>query len=415
MLLLPWASAQAQQSSFDDFESLGLLESRRREPSSLVTGRHSLKPQLKLKLLGVTTPHVFGSLGVGYTDNALRGDHEAPGVKLERQPSVFGEAGARLDTELGDHRLEVGYRAIVQEYWKTGRFDTLEHRARTRLDLYGVDVEGHLDGSYKRFSYPQSIQLRGLIRLDSFTLRGWVETRFGRFGVRVGGSVQRSDFLSRSLVGIDNWSYRADLQLYARVLPKLRALVEYNWSVVEYDEGRAGFLNDYGTHQIRGGVDGAITPKLSASLKVGGTFQDVDVVRGLGRDRREFAGASAEASLGWRPLVRTSLKLAYSRSLRPSYQSNFLINDRLLAEVSQKLFSGKVDVAAFVQYDRSDLSQVGATTAHINRFKTGLRAGYLIKPWLTVVGAYDWERVGSPFPNNDYRRHQVTISIGAGL
>lgn len=414
-VFLPWASAQAQQSSFDDFENLGLLEDRRREPSLLTTGPHTLKPQLKLKVLGVTTPHAYGSLGVGYTDNALRGDHDAPGVKIRREPYVRGEAGARLDTELGDHRLELGYSTIVQEYWQTGRFDTLEHRARMRLDLYGVDVEGHIDANYRRYNYPQSVQLRGVIRLDTYALRGWTEVRFGRFGVRLGGAAKRSDYLRRSLSGIDNWSYRADLQVYGRILPKLRALVEYNWFVVEYDDGRAGLLNDYMAHQVRAGVDGAFTPKLSASLKVGATFQDVDVVRNPSRDRREFTGATAEASLGWKPFVRTSLKLAYARTLEQSFRSNFLINDSWQAEITQKLFSDKVALTAFVQYDRSDLSQVGFTTAHINRFKTGLRATYFIKPWLTVVGAYDWQRVGSPFPNNDYTRHQVTLSIGAGL
>lgn len=414
-VLLPWASAQAQQSSFEDFQNLGLLEDRRREPSPLVTGPHSLKPLIKKKILGITTPHAFGSLGVGYTDNVLRGDHDTAGVRIRREPFARGEAGVRLDTELGDHRLEVGYRSIVQEYWDTGRFDTLEHRARLRLDLYGVDVEGHLDARYRRLAYPQSIQLQGIVRLDSFSTRGWTEVRFGRIGLRLGGSATRDDYLRRSLRGLDSWSYRADVQVYGRILPKLRALVEYNWFVVEYDEGRSGFLNDYMAHQVRVGVDGAFTPKLSASLKVGATFQDVDVVRNPARDRREFTGATAEASLGWTPFARTSVKVAYARTLEQSFRSNFLSNDSWLAEVSQRLFSDKVTVSAFVQYDRSDLSQVGFTTAHINRFKTGFTATYFIKPWLSVVGTYDWQRVGSPFPGNDYKRHQVMLSIGAGL
>ena len=405
--------AEAQQSSFDDFQSLGLLEDRRREPSDLTTGPHTLKPQLNLKLFNLVTPHVFGSAGVGYSDNVLLDDWEAPGVKLRREPFALLQAGTRLDTELGDHRLEIGYSAIVREYWRTGDFDRLEHRARARLDLYGVDVGAHFDGGYQRIVYPQSIQLRGLIRIDVFTLSGWSEARFGRFGVRLGGTIVRGDYLRASFDQLDAWTYRTDFQVYGRILPKLRALLEYNWFVVNYDLGRAGQLNDYMAHQVRAGLDGALTPKLSASLKAGATYQDVDVVSG--RDRREFRGFTAEASVGWKPFPLTSLRFAVSRTLEPSLQSNFLLNDTVLGEVSQAFFANKFEVTGFAQYDRADVSQVGFITAHLNRFRTGLRATYTIKPWLSLVCSYEFVRLGSPFPDDDYRAHRVSISIGAGL
>ncbi|MBL4849731.1 MAG: outer membrane beta-barrel protein [Planctomycetes bacterium] len=358
---------------------------------------------------------MFGSIGTGYTDNVLRGDHDAPGVDILREGYSRLEAGVRLDTELSDHRLEIGYVATVREHWRTGSFDSFTQRAKARLDLYGVDIEGHFNANYERFAFTQSVQLTGLVRLDVYSLRGWTELRVGRFGVRVGGSARRTDYLSSSTSVIDSWGYRADLQVYGRIQPKLRALVEYNWFVVEYDEGRAGLLNDYMAHQLRVGLDGAFTPKLSASLKVGATIQVVDQVTSPSRDRQEFSGATAEAAIGWKPFVRSSLKVAYRRTLEPSFQSNFLLNDTWLAEVGQKLFTGKLALSAFVEYGRSDVSRIGRVSAHINRFSTGLRAVYFVKPWLSLAGTYDWTRVGSPFANRDYKRHQVVFSIGAGL
>ena len=70
---------------------------------------------------------------------------------------------------------------------------------------------------------------------------------------------------------------------------------------------------------------------------------------------------------------------------------------------------------AFVQYTRADVSQIGFTNAHLNRFRTGLRATYALKTWLSFVADYEFNRLGSPFANNDYRQHRVTFSIGAGL
>lgn len=360
----------------------------------------------------MVTPHVFGAATVGYDDNVLREDWEAPGT-LRREAYSDLEAGLRLDTELGDHRLEVGYRARGREYWNTGFLDTFQHEGSLRLDLYGVDVEGHLDAAYRRVVFPQSIQLRGLIRIDTYNARAWTEVRFGRVGVRVGGSAFRTDYVRRSFSGLDSWNYRLDCQVYFRVLPKLRALVEYNWSVVEYDAGRGGGLNDFMFHQLRAGVDGAFTPKLSASLKAGASYQEVDFVSG--RDRSRFRGFVMEASVGWRPFAGTTLSLAVSRTLEPSLQSNFLVNDVIRAAADKGLFGGDLTVGAFVQYERGEVSQFGRTSAHLNRFRTGARGSYKIKSWLSVVGTYEFVRLGSPFPNNDYRQHQVTLSLGAGI
>ena len=73
------------------------------------------------------------------------------------------------------------------------------------------------------------------------------------------------------------------------------------------------------------------------------------------------------------------------------------------------------ELKRFVQYERGEVSQFGRTSAHLNRFRTGARGSYKIKSWLSVVGTYEFVRLGSPFPNNDYRQHQVTLSLGAGI
>lgn len=343
----------------------------------------------------------------------LRADPTAVGVTLRREPSTYFDAGTRLDTELGEHRLELGYGARVREFWESSDLDTFEHHADARLDLYGVDVEAHLDGGYRRLAFPQGIQLRGLIRIDTYTATAWSEARFGRFGVRVGGSFVRTDYLQRRFDALDSRYYRADAQVYTRLLPKLRALLEYNVFAVTYDAGRRGQLNDYLAHQVRLGLDGSFTPKLSASLKAGATYQDVDVVDG--RDRDQFRGFTTEASLGWRPFARTSLTLSVSRTLEPSFQSNYLVDDSIRLEVAQRLLAEKLQLRAYVQYERAQVSQVALVSAHLNRVRCGASAIYSIRTWLSVALSYDFGRLGSPFPDNDYSQHTVTLSVGAGI
>jgi hypothetical protein len=404
--------AEAQTTSFDDFSNLGLLEDRRHEPSPLRVNKHTLDPTLNLKIFDVTTPHVFGSAAVGYSDNVLRGDHDAPGVRLRREPFGRFEAGTRLDTEFGDHRLELEYRGIVKEYWETGRFDTLEHGAQGRLDLYFVDVEGHVDLSWRRYEYPQSIQLRGIVTTDHYVAKAWTQARLWRFGVRLGASATRDDYHERSLDGLDSNQYGVDFQFYGRVMPKLRALIEYNWVSVGFDEGRDGTLNDYQTHQVRVGIDGSLTPKLSASIKAGYTRQFADRVGQ--RDRREFEGFTAEISSGYQLLPQTSAQISFSRTVDTSFQSNFLISDRATLQIEQKIYT-TITALASVGYTRADVSRVGRTTAHLNRFETGASVSWHPRGWLDFRLGYTFTRLGSEFPNNDYRVHEVVASVGIGL
>ena len=404
--------ARAQQSSFDDFRNLGLLEDRRREPSPLRVAGHELDPAFNFKLGGVVTPHAFFAGGAGYNDNVLRADHEAPGVRLRRETFARTEAGVRLDTELSDHRLELEYRNVVNEYVDSGDLDNLSHRASARLDLYAVDVEGHLNAGWQRTVFPQSIQLTGLVRLDTYQAAGYVEGRLGKVGLRIGGTFARLDYRDRQLQSLDQRNYRGDVQVYGRITPKLRALAEYNLLVVVYDDGRSGNLNDYLVHQARIGIDGRLFPKLSTSVKVGAAFQDVDVT--FGRDRREFTGFVAEISAGYSPFEGTNLSAAYSRTIQPSNQSNFLVNDQFRLDVSQAL-SPKVFASAFVNYNRADVSRINRTTAHINQFSTGAAVEWRLKGWLSLRAGYEFVNLISAFPNSDYRFHNVTASVAVGL
>ncbi|HBP22104.1 MAG TPA: hypothetical protein DEA08_30520 [Planctomycetes bacterium] len=404
--------ASAQQSSFDDFRNLGLLEDRRREPSPLSIAGHTLDPAFNLKLGGIATPHAFAAASSGYNDNVLRGDHEAPGVRLRREAYGRLEAGLRLDTELSDHRLELSYNAAVLEYADSGDLDNLTQSARARLDLYAVDVEGHVNAGWQRTIFPQSIQLTGLVRLDTYQAAAYVEGRLGKVGLRLGGSFARLEYQNRQLQTLDQRNYRADVQFYGRITPKLRALGEYNVFLVVYDEGRSGNLNDYLVHQARIGIDGRLFPKLSTSLKVGAAFQDVDVT--FGRDRREFTGFVAEVSAGYSPVEGTNLTASYARTLQPSNQSNFLINDEVRFEVGQSI-TPKVNASAFVRYNRGEVSRLNRIRAHINRYTAGASIQWRIKGWLSLRAGYEFTNLISPFLNSDYRIHIATASIAVGL
>lgn len=403
--LLAAGSGAASAQDFADFETIGRLEDVRRQPTPLTVAPHSFEPSIEYKLLGITTPHVFGALTLGHVDNLLRQDGDVPGLHLRREPYGRAEAGVRLDTLLGEHRVELEYRALATEYTESGEFDTAEQRASLRGDLLWNDVSVHGDASYTRAAYPQSIQLRGLVRLDVYAGNVWAEVRWNRAGLRLGLGGRRNDYLEPELRDFDHRAFGPSIQAYFRATPKLRVVAEYDYERLRYDERDA--LDGYQVHTLRGGVDGEVTAKITASLKVGASFLDTDD----DGDGREFRGFTAELSARWEVLARTTLIGSYRRGLDPSVSSNFLVSDDVELSVAQKLFDDKVTARAFGAYGHALVSP----GEHLNRIRAGASVLYLIQQWLSVGAGYEFEKLASGFPDDDYEAHSVYLSIGAGL
>lgn len=410
-LLLAAAAAASAPSplaaqSFSDFEAVGRLTDARKEPRPLRVGGHTLEPRLQLKLLGVTTPHVFGALGGGYTDNLLHADADEPGAAIEREPYARAEAGVRFDTELGDHRLELGYRARATDY-QGGRYDRAEQEAEGRLDLYWNAVEVHTDLGWRRRAYPRQLQLRGLVRADELAARTWGQVAFGAFGVRLGGHYTRTTFLEDELEFFDADAGGLDAQFQLELRPNLRVVLEYNWSLIAY---REDVLDDYQMHQVRAGVDGEVSPKLHGSIKVGLAAQTVDEDAATGDDR-EYLGFVTEGAVRWQPLAFTSLTFSYTRRVEPSTSSNYLLTDALRFAVTQGLFDEKLTLEAAVGYAHS----VVRPGEHLNRFTAELSAVYQLQDWLSLAGSYGFTNFESGSPASDYSAHTVQFSVGFGL
>lgn len=362
------------------------------------------------KAFDVFTPHVFGALETGYTDNVLRTDNDRPGAHLVREPYSRGEAGVRLDTQLADHLLQLEYRARMTEYWNTSSYDTFEHNARARLDLFFTDVAVHGNLGYARNQYPQSIQLRGLIRQSVYDFQLWTQVSLAKVGFRVGGSGELVDYHNSSLRNLDYRSLGGNAQFFVEIFPKLHVLAEYSITAYEYRRGRKGTLNDYLLHTAWLGLRGELTPKLTASIKLGYSYQDVQ--RGPNPDHRDYQGFSGEASVRWAPLAHTSLVVTGARRIEPSVNSNYLLTDEVRFTASQGFFEeGDLVAAAYIGYGHSRVSPGN----HLNRVQTGASLTWQIKQWLSVASTYTFEKLISGFAFSDYTVHTVTISVGVGF
>jgi hypothetical protein len=388
-----------------DFDSVGRLDDARRQATPMSVGDHSFEPSIVYRLLGVVTPHVFGALSGGYTDNLLLQDRNGSDPLVR---ALYGraEGGVRLDAELGQHRAELEYRAAGNAYVDAGSNNTVEQLVRARLDLLWNDASAHGDASYTRAAYAQSIQLRGIVRLDVYTASAYFDAHWAKLGGRAGLAGRRDDYRERELRALDDHALLPYVQLYYRVSPKLRALVEYDLEHESFDHRPD--LDGYDDHQLRGGLDGELTPKLSASLKVGVAFLRA---RGATSGRRAYTGFSAALSLRWDVRPDTQLGAAYARRLEPSVSSTYLISDDGELSLTQRLADGKVKARGALGYTHS---HVGPGEA-IDRVRARASVSWNIRQWLSITAAYEFVHVDSTVPKDDYDVHTVTVSIGVGL
>jgi len=407
------AAAVAGQDAFGDVRHAGMASDARRDPSDLGTGGHVLEPFPFLTVLDAVTPHVYGDLTAGWTDNLLQDDRDEPGVRLVDTFYGRASAGLRLDIEPAPERLraELGYEATVTEYAASGRFDTFTQAATARLDVFFTDVDLHADARYARSSYPNSIQLRGIIDVDDFAAGAWAEARVGdRFGGRLSASLSGLEFREGALRDLDHLQWVVSAQAYGRVLPKVRITLDYSVTFVNFDEGDDGSLNDYTVHTVQGGVDGELTPKLSGSVKLGASFQDVDQ-SGPNPDDREFTGFTAGLALRWEVLVNTTIEAGYTRSVQVSFTSNFLETDDVSLAVTQTFYEGTVRLRLEGGWTRSHVSPGD----NLNVLRGAAAVTWQVRDWLSLRAGYELRKLNSGFPNDDYLVNTATVGIGAGF
>lgn len=406
VLLLVGSAAPVWGQSFSDAGAFGVLRDQRKKASPIIIGPHAFQPRIITKLFDVTTPHAFGAIGVGYTDNLLLGDPDAVGVDIERE--VFGvfQAGARLDTQIRDHRIELGYRSRFTEHSGSGGYDRLEHRADLRIDLIGIDLEGHVDGGWRRSAFPRNIQLQGVVWTETFTSSLWGEVRFGKLGIRAGGHASNNRYLESDLRYFSHDRFGADLQVHYLLFAKVRAILEYNWSRIDY---RQQVLTSYQVHTLRAGLDGELSPKLTGSIKLGVSQQLLDSKTIQGD--RSYEGFTAECALSWKPLEGSTLRLTYVRSVQPSVRSNYLISDEVALVASQRLLQDSLTVSARVAYEHAVISP----GAHLNKFTAGAQVRYRITEWMSVSVQYGYRNLRSGIPDSNQFEHFVFASLGVGL
>jgi len=398
VLVAAWASAQ-------DVAEYSLQKPRElpeQTGANLRYGATSLHPYLKLSL--EHDDNIF--LAVGNEQDDLITDVTA---------------GLMLDMNKEKGRLQAGYEANALWYADHSSEDRVEHRG------FGI-LDWRINSAW-RLKLSDELTRMGGVQDDA---QFQIEKRLrNAAGAGLGYDHNRLSFDLAYLYVVDRYD---DLDEFDRddqvavltgsyaVFPKTRVLLEVGRGWIDYDEPT---ISDADYYQVRLGLSGQITSKISGVAKAGYQSRDYDQER-----PSDFSGFVAYVSLTMELSERTDLVFTGRRDLPAStfFDNAYYKRTLLSAELNQKLgnkWTGALS-AAYQQNDYPESNQVQVGSIPFGPFsfpvyedkrredeivtaKAELK--YHVRDWAWVALSYTYETRDSNVTGFDYDDNRVALTV----
>ncbi len=342
---------------------------------------------------------------IGYDSNVFLRDTDVKGSAIARvTPHLFlSTLGAqRTEADPGqapqptvDFRL--GASLPVLFYFNTERRTRIEANADLGLQLLpGRPVSFVLNGRYTRTerpfaSGPENISY-GRNTMNVAPGIGF-QTVGGVLRASVGGSFTYDFFDNESFGTYDSKSYGANVSASWEFLPKTALIYQAEAAFRDYESNSdpaaamttsgAARRSDGTRWAFRGGVNGALSARISATLMAG--YTATFFKNGDDRDSPTVA-----AELRWKPTDTITTSVGYDRTLTAAFQGNFHTNDRVGAKF-ELLAGGAFLMSAgahftYVQYGADELVDETANEARVdNRVGADLSGEYRFADWIAMT------------------------------
>ena len=190
--------------------------------------------------------------------------------------------------------------------------------------------------------------------------------------------------------------------LYWHAFTKTDLLLEYNYGDLNYrSENRDG---EY--YQVRAGLKGEITAKITGTLKVG--YQD----RSYEVSDEEFQGLAYESDLEWKISDSKSVDLKLAKGAKESLilGNDFYKLNRVSLELKHESVARGilVGVGGFFENDKFPFTD-NSTLRDDDVYELFLRLGFKFNNWLTVEAKYKILDRDSNYDAQDYTQHLSTL------
>jgi Putative beta-barrel porin 2 len=315
--------------------------------------------------------------------------------------------GFVIDYTYGPHSLSAGYRAEILNYVTLTNQNTVNNIMAFQLRLDFPRWLLTLNDDFTQTNDPPNSELTGPIKSTTNVLTPAAEfrvtTRFST-GVRYSWTHVRFDDPSIGDL-IDRDEHAVAGSVYWKFVPKADVGLTYRYDQTNFTESTD---RDYHSHEVRLGLRGDLTAKLSSTLYVGYLWRIAEHSDEVGWNGITFGG-----DLTYRPTERTTITLTTER--RPQ-ESTFLTDPFYITTnatlLAQHQLLPKLSIGGRIGGGTNDYTTkqtVGSVTDWRRDWflSAGAQVEYTIQPWLRVGLEYLFTRRDSNFNTFDFVENQV--------
>ena len=372
--------------------------------------------------VGPVEVHPFVGVAETYNDNIYQ---SYGGLKKESDYITTLSPGIQLLLPVRRHSFQLDYRADMNWYAKN---DETNYTNQTGGGAINLEFPGGLNFSISNYYSDAVIPRKGKevtgisgaadanrelpYNANDFNARAkyrfvdrWAaEVRYNNYDYRYKQAIDEDGTFNRNLYGGS---------LYYRFTPKVDALVDYNYSTVDY---KTTPINDNTNHSAYLGLSFDPTAKLNGYLKLGWAEKDYEEDQ-PGRTK-SFSAFSTLVDLTYNMSRYHILTLKGNRIIEEDVDTNapFTTTDFSLGYRHFLAWNEKVSLNANLGYGTKKFEK--ATTDADGTLKIrddkkwygGAGIGYAPQRWLSLGLNYTYTRDKSNFINYDYKENKVILS-----
>ncbi|MFH1260110.1 MAG: outer membrane beta-barrel protein [Elusimicrobiota bacterium] len=345
--------------------------------------------------IGMTDIHMFVDLKKIYNDNIYL---EPKGEKNKDEISVVSP-GIRLVTLR--NVLAFNYNLDVFRYTGLTRENRLDHNFSGQLNLgHQEKISLNFQDDFKKTADPPDSEKTSKESRIRNKFKAAITSKSNLSALGLGYIHLRDDYQSSSLDLLDKSEQIFTLSGGYRILPKTDLLIENNIGVIKYDKN---VLSDSWYEQVRLGLAGGLTSKLTAAMKVGYQSRQYEK-SGI----ENFTGLTSFLSLQHRITNRTRLDVFGERSVEESSYStmNYYVLNRLGVRLDQKIWEKIfLTLESVLQkniYPRESREDSLTAKRQDDFTSAALGLQYQLKGWFTPSLKYEYRQRNSNFDRFDY-------------
>jgi len=393
-----------------------------------------------------------------FTSHAYAGPFLTQGLSDEFKPEgiIIGEdLNKQLGTQVGPANLKG--EITVSQGWDSNIFLTPDDEKSDTINvvspklfmdmpfglggrhnlslLYAAQLGSYLDNSSQNY---QNQEVTGLLNFKLpfgyFAIRDFFNKTSDRAGTEFTNLIRRTENQADALFGVEfnklanevdythftrkfnsldyqGYNYTEDIgtdTMYYQLFPKTKALLEYNYGVINYtkDNTRDGHFN-----QVRAGFKGDLTSKTIGIVKFG--YQERKYKTSGGR--KGFHNLVSELGLQSQLSERRVLRLRFSQTAVESIydNNNYYYNNSLLMEFRQAM-AHNLTLVALMGADRRLYPEIGTIVPKKRRdtvWMGSLGLEYQAKEWVKGGLKYTYTEDRSNIAEQCYQDNAVVASI----